>query len=166
MPTWFLGNSMNPGGCLRSSNPENELVFILDFWSLIRVSMIVWLCTVFESWACASSSVLLADPNWQGHFFLSITALSCICRLCIPVPPFTTSHILFPSFILPTSISCICSCKWHCKQNCKAHYICFSQTASHANTHWNKLMVWFKVSSLWSTINTGPSLETLSDMLL
>lgn len=138
-------------------------------WTSGHWSESVWLCDCAQCLRAEpvqAPACFSADPNWQGHFFLSITAFSCICRLCIPVPPFTTSHILFPSFILPTSISCICSCKWHCKQNCKAHYICFSQTASHANTHWNKLMVWFKVSSLWSTINTGPSLETLSDMLL
>lgn len=119
----------------------------------------LWLCDCtpwtepVKAPACCS-----AGPNWQGHVFFNLSQPfpTSVTVFASPVPPLTTSHILFPFFILPTS-TCICSCKWHCKQNCKAHYIYIL----HANTHWNKLMIWFKVSVLWSTINTGTSPETL-----
>ena len=49
--------------------------------------------------------------------------------------------------------------------SCHAVYP-FVQTALLANVHCNELLVWFKASGFWYTINTRPSLKLLSAILL
>lgn len=134
-----------------TSGHRLESLWLCDCASCLRVEPV-------KALACCS-----VGPNWQGHkdmfvfiFHSLFPHLSLSLHLQFHPSPLRTSCSLSSS-----STSCICSCKWHCKQNCKAHYVYFAQRASHANIHWNKLMIWFKVSVLWSTINTGTFPETL-----
>lgn len=108
----------NHGDLMRKPNPGNEVFSILDTLLSLRANVIMWLGSVFSGRACASFSVLY-------------TTLPGLRDLCSPIhgrllpylsPPsvtaLSTTHGPFPSSVILTSPSRICSSKRHCKWQC------------------------------------------------
>lgn len=141
----------------RRSSAEHEPFFILDILLLLITRVMVWLSSMFRDWAASKLQTAVHHPvghTWQQCIpqYPSTLAYTYHCHH-ESSSPHTAQWLIFSSIFL-TFPSCICSSHLLWKLLCILQYI-FMQTDLCENIHYTRFLVWFKVSGLWSTINSG-----------
>lgn len=150
-----LWSSTDYGGLLRRPDPENVPFFILDMLSEPRQSR-VWEQSMHELRAAAQHPALCNDML-SHPLQPSPSSVTTIKSLVLPLPhtcapPSLHFSYLFFAYLFVTVAF----------ENAVCHTVIFFPNSFTYNTHCNKSLVWFKVSSFRSAINTGPLPRLLS----